>query len=145
MANEYSNRSSMWKLSGLIHNILYILMKIINLDQHYAFLISSLLTPIRVVKLCVFAEMILYRIFKSFWGAFKRLQISQPADDSSWAHQYIQCFCQGWLEGKRKLYWSGLTCPWQPISRWIEVNGPSWCVKAKHRLAFSATRPWHLF
>lgn len=27
----------------------------------------------------------------------------------------------------------------------MEVNGPSWGVKAKHRLAFCATRPWHLF
>lgn len=85
-------------------------------------------------------DVILHRIL-SFLRTFRFLQISHSANESSWTRQYIEGFCPGWLEGKRKRYWSGLTWPQQPISRWIEVNGLSWHVKARHGLAFRATRP----
>lgn len=95
----------------------------------------------RNVKLFISSsEDVILRRILSFLRTF-RFSTDFSADESSWTHRYIEGFCPGWLEGKRKLYWSGLTWPQQPISRWMEVNGLSWHVKARHGLAFRATRP----
>lgn len=70
-------------------------MKMINLDKQYPCLIASLVTNKSLWAVCVCFTP--YRIFKSFSGALKQLQISS----CTVSHRYIECSCQGWLEGKR--------------------------------------------